>query len=236
MIIPTEPLRIFVGTDPRQLIAFNVLASSIMRHASVPVAVTPLVLRTLPMKRRGLTEFTFARYLVPWLCGYRGRGVFMDADMVVTGDVAELFAAADGMAPVSVMQQQPRFEWPSLMVFNAAMCRRLTPEWIDDAANDPASLEWAHTIGTLPPEWNHCVGLASPIGDVGRPPKLLHFTEGVPCWPETTGTDSNAESIWQAELRAMNSTVSWRELMGSSVHARRTLPRYLKRKYGLEVA
>lgn len=230
------PYRIFIGFDPRQPLAYNVLQSSIMRHAAVPVAITPLVLRTLPIRRRGLTEFTFSRYLVPWLCQYRGRAVFMDADMVVSGDVAELFAAADDSAAVSVMQDQPTFEWPSLMVFNCDQCQQLTPEWIDDPRNDPASLSWARAIGALPREWNFCVGMSDEPFDPQRPPKLIHHTEGSPCWPETSGTEPAADAIWKAELRAMNSTVSWRELMGTSVHARRTLSRYLQRQYGMEVS
>jgi len=225
------PYRIFIGFDPRQPLAYNVLQSSIMRHASVPVAITPLVLRTLPIKRRGLTEFTFSRYLVPWLCDFEGRAVFMDADMVVIGDIAGLFAATDDDAPVSVMQDQPRFEWPSLMVFNCELCRTLMPEWIDDAANDPASLSWADRIGALPLEWNRCVSYGDyPDG------KLWHFTSGLPCWPETSGVDPLAEQAWKDELRAMNSTVSWRELMGSSVHAPRTLQRFLGGKYGVKLA
>ena len=58
-------LRIFVGIDERQPVAYHVLVSSIQRRSSRPVAITPLLIHQLPIKRQGLTTFTFSRYLVP---------------------------------------------------------------------------------------------------------------------------------------------------------------------------
>jgi hypothetical protein len=78
-------MRIFIGVDPRSPISYNVLQWSIVRNASKPVQIVPLVLPQLPLKRRGLTEFTFTRYLPPYLCNYRGTSIFLDADMVVEG-------------------------------------------------------------------------------------------------------------------------------------------------------
>jgi len=80
--------RVFVGVDPRQPLGYNVLQWSIHRHAKKRVSVEPLMLPKLPITRRGLTEFTYSRYLVPYLCGYEGSAVFMDADIVVTGDTS----------------------------------------------------------------------------------------------------------------------------------------------------
>ena len=118
---------VFIGYDPRQPLAYNVLQHSIVRHSSRPVAITPLILSQLPMKRRGLTEFTFSRFLVPYLCGFKGKALFLDADMVVTGDISELFEQ-DELYAVAVQQDQPKFEWPSVMFFNCGACIRLTPE------------------------------------------------------------------------------------------------------------
>jgi len=214
-------LRIFIGYDSRQPIAFNVLQHSIARHSSEPVSITPLILSQLPIKRRGLTEFTFSRFLVPWLCNFKGKAVFMDADMVVTGDIAELFECG-GMNAVSVMQDQPQFEWASLMLFNNSACQRLTPEFIDDTDNKLFDLSWAPYVGTLPAEWNHCVGYAEP-----KEANLYHFTQGLPCWYETQGLAE--DGVWLQEHDAMNATVDWKALMGRSVHAEPVLRRLLKR-------
>ena len=52
-------LKVFVGFDERQRVSFTTLATSIFETASRPVSITPLVLHTLPISRRGLTPFTF---------------------------------------------------------------------------------------------------------------------------------------------------------------------------------
>lgn len=205
-------LRIFIGYDPRQPVAAQVLAHSIYHNASVPVSITFLTLKTLPIERRGLTEFTFSRYLCPYLCGFHGRSLFLDADMLVTGDIAELFALGTE-DPVCVVKNRQRFEWPSMMLFNNEKCQNLTPEFIE--SQKPQLLEWAESIGSLPSEWNHCVGYDEPRSD----PKLIHFTAGIPVWPETK--DSEHAGLWQAYFMQSNSTVSHEDLMGTSVHVRR---------------
>lgn len=211
-------MRIFIGIDPRSPVSYNVLQWSIIRRASKPVQIIPLVLPQLPIKRRGLTDFTFSRYLPPFLCNYRGISVFMDSDMLVLGDVHELAKLVDGTHEVYVAKHQQRFEWPSLMVFDNALCTNLTPEFIDEETSMPHKLDWAQSIGDIPPEWNFCVGY-----DEMAPAKLVHFTQGVPHFPEVRGCDY-AEA-WQEEYKAMNSSCSWIELMGKSVHAESVLKR-----------
>jgi hypothetical protein len=179
------------------------------------------VLSQLPIKRRGLTEFTFSRFLVPYLCGFKGKAVFMDADMAVTGDIAELFEHG-GMNAVSVMMDQPKFEWASLMLFNCGACLRLTPEFIDNEENKLFDFDWAPYVGSLPQEWNHCVGYAEPAEA-----KLYHYTQGLPCFYETLGLPE--DSIWNDERKAMLHSVPWKELMGRSIHAEPVLKRLYQR-------
>lgn len=207
-------LRIFIGTDPRQPVAFHVLTASILKHATQPVAITPIKLSTLPMKRRGLTEFTYSRWLPPWLAGYSGQALYMDADMLVRGDLAELFWMFDTGKAVSVVQGKHRFEWPSLMLFNCEHpdCRTLTPEYIDDVANQPASFAWTTNLGVLDKSFNHLVGYDEPNPDA----RVVHFTMGIPCWPETRGCEFSDE--WNKTAFEAMSSVDWQELMGSSVH------------------
>lgn len=218
-----DPLRVFIGYDPRQPIAYNVCAHSVVRHASVPVSITPLILSQLPLKRTGLTEFTYSRFLVPWLCGFRGPAVFMDPDVVVTGDIKELFDQADPLkGSVHVMQEQPKFEWASVMLFNTGCCLKLTPEFVEDKKNDLFDLKWAGYVAELSEEWNHCVSYQEP-----KIANLYHFTAGIPVWYETRGFGEDL--AWQAEAKAMNHTVPWKDLMGNSVHADATLKRMFKR-------
>ena len=210
-------VRVFIGFDSRQPIAYHVLCSSILRHASVPVAITPLLIDTLPIERTGLTDFTFARYLVPWLCDYEGVGIFMDSDMLVTGDVAEL-APGPGVSVVK-HDEEHRYEDTSLMVFNSAGCRDLTPEYIE--TGNPQSLEWANPVGELEADWNFLVGYDPPTG--ARIPKLLHYTQGIPEYKECRSCDY--ADHWFAEKDLMLSSVSWLEIMYRSVHAESVLKR-----------
>lgn len=226
-----DPVRIFVGVDPRQPVAFTTLADSIYWRSSRAVAITPLVLKQLPITRRGLTDFTFSRFLVPWLCDYKGPAIFMDADVLVTGDIAELIDCADAAYDVQVMQEQPRFEWPSVMIFNCARCRGLTPEFIDNPKNMLYDFAWAQDVGSFPAEWNRCVGYEQHEGSA----KLYHFTQGVPCWPETKGNHVE-DDLWLRQHRHANGSVGWKELMSTSVHAQNTLERYHVRISGESLA
>lgn len=205
-------LRVFIGYDARQPVAYNVAQFAVVKNASAPVSVTPLILSQLPIARRGLTEFTYSRFLVPWLSEFRGLSVFMDPDMIVTGDICELVQHADPLNAVSLVKAQPRFEWPSMMVFSNSACTKLTPQFVDDEANPLFDMAWAAHIGDLPGEWNYCIGYEAP-----KEAKLWHYTQGIPCWPETEGLEERA---WKEAFREANSTVSWSELMAGSVHAK----------------
>jgi hypothetical protein len=207
-------LRVFIGRDPRQPIAYNVLADSIVRHASQPVAITALSLKTLPITRRGLTEFTFSRFLVPWLCEYEGKALFLDADMVVTADINGLFWKDDGSA-VQVNKDQAPFEWASAMLFDCDQCRVLTPEYVQDPANKLFDFAWAESVGSFPAEWNKAVGYAPP----GLDAKLYHFTKGIPVWRETRGNPEDV--VFHEAFKHMVSTCSHAELMGNSVHVQK---------------
>ena len=78
---------------------------------------------------------------------------------------------------------------------------------------DDAVVQEAHGVGDLPREWNHLVGYDPPRRDA----KLVHYTQGMPIFEETTGSEYKAE--WMAEHEASNSTQGWQELMAHSVHA-----------------
>jgi lipopolysaccharide biosynthesis glycosyltransferase len=209
-------MRIFIGVDPRDAVSYNVLQWSIIRRSSQPVAICPLVLPQLNFKRQGLTHFTFTRYLAPLMCGYKGKSLFLDSDMLCLGDIAELFAL-ELDDPVAVVKNKERFEWPSLMMFNNELCTNLTKGFVEDETTKPYALEWARSIGELPSEWNHCVGYDEPRDDA----KLVHYTTGTPGFKERRASEYAWE--WQEELKSMTSQVSWLEIHGKSVHRDKVL-------------
>ena len=221
--------RIFIGGDPRQVVSLSTLIWSITKNAKEPVSITPLVLETLPIKREGLTPFTWSRFLVPHLCNYQGWGLFLDADMICNGDISEVFKLADPSKAVMVMKDQPAFEWASAILFNCAHPdnKVLTPEHIDDPkTNNLHKIGWLaqDQIGTLPREWNVCVPYT---GNPPENPKLVHFTQGVPHWWETRN-QPHADKWVQYAQEAIGSTVSWWELMGRSVHRDSVVDRLIR--------
>src|SRR5262245_8295154 len=94
-----NPLRVFIGYDSREPVAYHVCAHSILARASRPVAIYPLrqdALRSHGSYWRSIdtkasTEFSLTRFLVPYLCNFDGWGVFMDCDMLVRTDIYDVF-------------------------------------------------------------------------------------------------------------------------------------------------
>jgi len=216
-------IRCFIGFDARQPISYHVLCSSILRHSSVPVSITPLILETLPVKRKGLTDFTFTRYLVPWLCDYEGVGIFMDPDMLVTADIARL-KVNDEANVAMVAHTDHQYENTSMMVFNNKRCRALTPDYI--VHDEPQTLEWAGTPQWLHQGWNFLVGYDDELYQTETHrtiPWLIHYTQGIPEYKECR--DCDYADLWFAEKEAMLHSVSWIEIMGRSVHAGPVLKR-----------
>lgn len=219
-------MRIFIGYDPREAVAYHVAAHSILRRASIPVHITPLALVNLTgdfkRERHALqsTDFSFTRFLVPYLSGYKGWSLFMDCDVLVRSDIAELGAMcnlANFYRSVYVVKHDyvPRDErkflgavqspytkknWSSVMLFNNCRCRSLTPEYVSNAPG-LALHQFCWTdeerIGSLPPEWNHLVGEQPPRPEA----KIVHYTRGGP-WFQEYAQCEHADA-WRAELSSM---------------------------------
>ena len=196
-------IRVFIGFDRRETAAYHALCHSILCHASEPVAITPLHLghlgNVLTRERDPLqsTDFAFSRFLTPYLCEYEGWALFMDCDMIMTEDVANLWALQDERYAVQVVkhdhrppedtkflgQRQTRYEkknWSSVMLFNNARCRALTRDYVNSASGlELHQFKWLESddlIGELPHRWNVLVGYDEPLDDVA----VLHYTTGGP--------------------------------------------------------
>ncbi len=212
------PLRIYVGFDSREPLALEVCCHSISRRSSGPVSFIPLNLTHLKgiytRPPNGTTEFSLTRFLVPYLSGYEGVSIFMDCDMLTQTDIYRVLDDHHRDNAVSVCQHDyiprpemkatgaqtfyPRKNWSSFMVFQNALCRMLTPDYVNTAS--PADLHrmvWAESIGALPLDWNWLVGEydAKPYA------RNLHFTLGTPCFHDYSTCDH--ADAWFAELTAM---------------------------------
>ena len=207
-------IRVFIGFDPRETVAFHVLSQSIHDRASEPVSITPIMLSQLDglmtRERNPLqsTDFSFSRFLTPYLCDFEGWAVFMDCDMLVLDDIAKLWALRDDAYAVQVVKHdhvpeeevkflgatQTKYEkknWSSVMLFNCAKCQALTPDYVNTASGlQLHRFQWLDSddlIGEIPHRWNHLVAYDKtvPSGDVSN----LHYTIGGPYFEEFKTTD-----------------------------------------------
>lgn len=208
----TDIARVFIGFDSKEVVAYHVLTQSIIEHASIPVLFSPIVLPHLKglftRERNALqsTEFSFSRFLVPYLSGYEGWSLFVDCDMLARADIAELWALRDERYAVMCVKHdyQPKVEtkflgqvqtkyekknWSSVVLFNNARCRALTPDFVNTATGlELHQFKWLHgdeNIGELPIAWNHLVNEYDYRPDA----KLVHFTDGGPYFDEYRDDD-----------------------------------------------
>ena len=196
-------INVFIGFDPRETVAFHVLSHSIHARSSQPVSITPLMLselkEVLTRERHPLqsTDFSFSRFLTPYLSDYSGWSVFMDCDMLMLDDIAKLYALCDERYAVMVVKHdhvpkewrkfldQPQTpyqkkNWSSVMLFNNAHCQALTPEYVNAASGlELHQFKWLandELIGGLPERRNHLVGYNPPL----RGMSLGDYTLGGP--------------------------------------------------------
>lgn len=215
-------LQIFIGFDERETVAFHVLAHSIYKRSSVPVLITPLRRETLEgfySRERGKhdsTDFAITRFLVPYLCNYQGYGLFMDCDMLCLTDISNM--PFSPWAAVSVVKHDyvpssthkfmnqkqtvyPKKNWSSVMMFNNAECKVLTPEYVETAPGlDLHQFKWCREtqIADLPKTWNW---LVDEPGYQGSDANILHFTKGTPCFDDYK--DCTASDLWYSERNEM---------------------------------
>jgi lipopolysaccharide biosynthesis glycosyltransferase len=223
-------MKVFVGYDPREDIAYQVCKHSIEAR-SKDAEVIPLKqsdLRnsgwyTRPVDKLASTEFTFTRFLVPELSNFNGWAVFIDCDVILTTDIAELFAQADDRYAVMCVQHDyapkegtkmdgqkqtiyPRKNWSSVMLFNCGhpSNKKLNMDLVNETEINGAYLHrfsWLkdEEVGNISNEWNWLVGHYKEPTDGS--PKLLHYTEGGP-WFENY-RNCEYHQLWKNELTEM---------------------------------
>jgi len=214
-----KPIPIFVGYDPREAIAYHTCVNSIIRNSSQPVAIVPVALNLFreysETHTDGSNHFIYTRFLVPYLMQHDGWAIFIDGDMIVRGDIAELWQLRELNKDVMVVKHDyktcrtekylgaknedyPRKNWSSVILWNCNSHpnRRLTPEFVQKATGaELHRFSWLldERIGELPPEWNWLPDEYGPNPDA----KLLHYTLGTPCFHEFADTPQGNE--WHRE-------------------------------------
>ncbi len=215
-------LKVYIGYDPNETVAFNVLAHSIWKRASEPVFITGVRLNQLPMWRERdplqSTEFSFSRFQIPSDCNYEGYAVFLDCDMLCLADITRitqyLNPAKHAVACTqhlyepkedtkflgAIQSKYVKKNWSSCMVFNNSKCRNLTPEYVNSAPGlELHQFKWCpeQMIGAIPLDWNFLVGEENQKGD----PKIIHWTKGGPWF--RAYKDADFSELWRNEYEDM---------------------------------
>ena len=211
---------IFIGYDPREAIAFHTFANSIISQASKPVTIVPLALNLFEdyteTHTDGSNQFIYSRFLVPHLMHFQGHAIFIDGDMIVRGDIVELWEMRRPDLDVQVVKHDyktkmtekylgaknenyPRKNWSSVILWNCASFpnRRLTPEFIQRSTGaELHRFTWLEDsrIGELPKEWNWL----DVEYDYNPDAKLVHYTLGTPCFHEFANQGDFADE-WHRE-------------------------------------
>jgi lipopolysaccharide biosynthesis glycosyltransferase len=228
-----EVIRIYVGADRSQALAVSVLEHSIKRHTTVEVEVIPMIDLPVPVPkdpRNGQrTGFSFSRFCIPQLAGYKGKAIYMDADMQVFKDIRGLWNIPFNGAKV-LIQEEIKHTDIAMAKENAPVIRKkqcavmlLDCEKLDwdireivedmDAGkysyeqlmNDMCILPESEVGYSVPFEWNS-------LEYFDENTCLIHYTDmGTQPWVSTR--NPNAE-IWFAEVRDMlgDGSLNWAAL------------------------
>lgn len=229
----SDTITIFLGQDPREIENYEVCAYSIRKNATVPVKIVALnqvklrnsgkYWRNIPGEKAA-TEFSFTRFLIPWLCNYKGHAVFIDSDNVITGDVADLTQYFTQDNSVWCVQHDyssnvttkmdgceqinyPKKNWSSFMIFNNAHsdCKNLHPTSVSKESGAYLHrFDWTkqENIGSLPQTYNYLVGEFEHPEEV---PFNSHYTLGSPMFENHVNDDEFFSQLWFQYYRECHS-------------------------------
>lgn len=227
-----KPFKIFIGYDPREDLAYEVCRYSLLKRSSIPLEIHPIKQSELRDKgiywrERGKlesTEFSFSRFLTPFLADFEGWAVFVDCDFLYLADVNELFELIDEKYAIMCVQHDyapkettkmdgavqtlyPRKNWSSMVVYNCGHLknRMLTPEVVNkETGAFLHRFQWLEDgeIGEIPFVWNFLVGHNRVVeGDQSTYPKAIHYTLGGPWFEQWKNCEFG--DLWLKELEEM---------------------------------
>lgn len=206
-----KDFKIFVGYDQREDLAYEVCRYSLLKRASIPVEIFPI--KQSELRQKGVywrercklesTEFSFSRFLTPYLANYQGWAMFVDCDFLYLADIKELFDLVDDKYAVMCVQHDytpkettkmdgavqtvyPRKNWSSMVLYNCGhpKNRVLTPEVVNkESGAFLHRFQWLEDdeIGEISFVWNFLVGHNKVVeGDPNTSPKAIHYTLGGP--------------------------------------------------------
>jgi hypothetical protein len=220
-------INIYIGFDKKEKIAAEVCKYSLRKNTKIKINIKYLKLNDL--RKRNLytrkndklssTEFTFSRFLVPFLNKYTGWAIFCDCDFLWLENIEKLLELKNDKYAVmcvkhnykplnkikmdgKVQLHYPRKNWSSLILWN---CGHPANKKLNLNIVNSESGKFLHRfgwlksslIGSINKDWNWLVGWYKDPKDGS--PKALHFTEGGPWFKNYKNTDY--ANLWLKEKK-----------------------------------
>ncbi len=217
----TNDFKIFIGYDTTHSHSAEKCVRSIRKYnKNVQIEfinINDIEQYTRPYDKQ-TSQFTYSRFLVPWLMGYEGVGLFCDDDFIWKCDPLEVLFSLDQNKAVSCVQHNftkdlsgtkmldqqnvmyPRKNWSSLMLFNCAHpeCANLTLDAVNTKSGQWLHrMMWATDIGKIPHTYNWCEGSCDYCTEADQPmdeAKVYHYTRGGP-WVDLSEDWSHIDHI-----------------------------------------
>ena len=215
--------QMFIGWDKRETKAYGVCEYSLRQRSEVEI--NKLYSKDIEGYNRDWgepqsTDFTFTRFWVPHLSGFKGWSFFVDCDFLFQADPLKLLEDVDPSKAVYVVKHPGyipnsqikmdgipqhrafRKNWASFILFNNEHPKnsRLTPEYLNNhrPGLDFHQLRWLddEDIGSLPLEWN-CLDEYYHL----ESPKAIHYTDGGPWFDDYQETFYS--DLWIQEQKEM---------------------------------
>ncbi len=99
-------IKIVVGFDQREAIAYHTFSQSVLEKSSLPVLFLPLSINTLKGYKEThndkSNDFVYSRFLTPYLHNFEGWAIFADGDMVCQSDIKELWDLREPLGRIVV--------------------------------------------------------------------------------------------------------------------------------------
>lgn len=183
----TTPVTVFISSGEASLLERKVLMYSLRRNSSRDLDIRVFngthntiereghlpepVAMSLKVKYQNVTEFSNYRFLVPEICGHRGRAISMDSDMIALGDIGELFDAEMGdndiLAKPAAYGEKTDEQWGlSVMLIDCERTRFTLDQYFDEIEAGSYTYSSLHQmlpdflarhpfkIGRIDPHWN----------------------------------------------------------------------------------
>ena len=218
---PMKKLKIYIGYDSKEDIAYRVCKNSLLRRSSIDVKVYSLKLQELVARKlynRSIdplasTEFTYSRFLVPVLSNFSGWAIFCDCDFIFLEDIAKILENLDENKAVYCVKHDytpkekhkmdgqkqtiyPRKNWSSFILYNCdhPSNKKLTIDMVNsETGSFLHQFKWLKDseIGSLDERWNWLEGWTSQHNN--QNPFAVHYTRGGPWFDEWQDVEFGGE-------------------------------------------